>query len=559
VRLRNRRRRTLAGLTLIAAVLVAVLMVTNWLGPLELASVDARFAVRGAQPGRTKSVVIIAIDGKSIHALGQFPIRRHFYADAVDRVHRDGARLIVLDVELIDPSVQAEDNALIEGLRRAPGTILTTAYAGPHGTTDVLGGAGAQRYAHVTVAGGLFRTYADDTFRRFDTSDGGLTTLPVRVAQALNPRFSAASLGRTPVWIDYAGGPGTFRTVSLESVLEGRVPAAVFRGRIAILGASDPTIGDLHNDSSLSSTQMSGTEIEATAVTTALERAPLRGVPGWLAAIIVFVFVLGLSPPLFGRRGWRGPAILAGALIGYLALAQVLFDSGDIVPVAIPILGALAVGLAAIGADSRLELRAQAEQVTATRARLVQVADETRRRVERDLHDGVQQRLLALAMRLGAPGAAATEDLLRSSVAQVQIVLGELRDLAHGAYPAILAEAGLVAALQSLADHSQIPVSLRIGEGLDDVGDTIKQTVYFIAAESLANAMKHAGPARVTIDARRASGEIRMTIVDDGRGGADTSGSGLTGLADRAAAVGASLEITSEPGAGTRIELRIPV
>jgi signal transduction histidine kinase len=558
-RLRTRRRRTLAGLVLIAAGLVVVLMVTNWLGALELVTVDARFAVRGTQAGRAKPVVIIAIDAKSLAALGQFPLRRHFYADAVDRVRRDGARLVVVDVELIDPSVPAEDNALIEGLRRAPGTILTTAYTGPHGSTDVLGGPDAQRYARVRVAGGLVRTYAGDTYRRFDVRDGGLTTLPVRAAQSLDPGFSPASLGRTPVWIDYAGGPGTFTSVSLVSVLEGRVPASVFRGKIAILGATDPTLGDVHSYSSLSSAQMSGAEIEANAMTTALQGAPLRGVAGWLAALMTVTFVVGLPPLVFGRRGWRGPAILGGAVIGYLALAQVLFDAGDIVPVAIPVLAALAVGLAALGANARLELRARAEEVIASRARLVQAADDARRRVERDLHDGVQQRLLALAMRLGAPGAAASEDLLRGSVEQVQMALAELRDLAHGAYPAILAEAGLPAALESLADHSQLPVRLRVGSGLDDVTDTIAQAVYFVAAESLANAMKHAVPSRVTIDAERTDKEVRLAVVDDGRGGADPGGSGLTGLADRAAAVGGTLRITSEPGAGTRIELKIPL
>jgi signal transduction histidine kinase len=151
------------------------------------------------------------------------------------------------------------------------------------------------------------------------------------------------------------------------------------------------------------------------------------------------------------------------------------------------------------------------------------------------------------------------EDLLQSSVEQVRITLGELRDLARGAYPAVLAEAGLAAALQSLADHAQLPVSFTGGEGLDDVAGPIKQTVYFVAAESLANAIKHAGASRVSIAAATDPREMRLTVADDGRGGADLGGSGLTGLADRAAAVGGSLEVTSEPGAGTRIELRIPL
>ena len=559
VRLHQRRRRALLGLTLVAAVLVAMLMLTDWLRPLELVTVDARFAVRGPQVARSRAVVIVAIDERTIDAAHQYPIPRSYYAAALARLRRDGARLVAIDVQFTEPTTTSEDDALIEGLRHAPGTILLATATGPHGSTDVLGGPGVQSYAHARIASGLFPIDTGGTFRRFDFSEGGLPTLAVRVAEVLRPGFSPPSLGRAPAWIDYAGGPGTFKNVSLVRLLHGRVPASVFRGRIVIIGVTALTGGDIHDYSALSGRQMSGPEIEANAVSTALAGAPLRGIAGWLAALSSFAFVLASPALLSGRRGWRGPAILAGAVIAYLLLAQVLFDAGDIVPVAIPVVGVIAIGLSAIGVDSRLELRARAEQVIASRARLVQAADEARRRVERDLHDGVQQRLLALAMRLGAPDAKADPDLLQSSVEQVRITLGELRDLARGAYPAVLAEAGLAAALQSLADHAQLPVSFTGGEGLDDVAGPIKQTVYFVAAESLANAIKHAGASRVSIAAATDPWEMRLTVADDGRGGADLGGSGLTGLADRAAAVGGSLEVTSEPGAGTRIELRIPL
>jgi signal transduction histidine kinase len=558
-RLRERRRRTLAGLTLIAAILVAVLMLTGWLAPLELVSVDARFAVRGTQAQRARSVVIVGIDERTIDALRTYPLPRRDYAQALDRLRRDGARLVAIDLQFTEPTTQSEDDALIEGLRRSPGTILMATATGRRGSNDVLGGASAQRYARVQVASALIRIYSGGTFRRFDLYDGGLPTLPVRVAQDLDPGFSASSLGRSPVWIDYAGGPGTFRIVSLVSLLRDQVPASVFRGRIVILGATALTTGDIHAYSALAGGQMTGPEIEANAVSTALEGAPLREIAGWLAALISFALVLGVPPLLFGRRGWRGPAILAGAVAAYLVLAQVLFDAGQMAPVAIPVVGVVAAGVAAIIADSRLELRARAEQVIASRARAIQAADEARRRVERDLHDGVQQRLLALAMRLGAPGASASEDLLRDSVEQVRTAIAELRDLARGAYPAVLAEAGLAAALESLADRAQLPVSFHGGDGLDDVADTVKQAAYFIAAESLANAIKHAGASRVTIDAATDSGELRLIVADDGRGGANSRGSGLTGLAERAETVGGSLAVKSEPGAGTRIELRIPV
>ena len=542
----------------LGVMVAGLLMASHALRPIELATVDARFAVRGPQPARVRKLLIVAIDPETLDALGRFPIRRRYYAQALDRLRRDGARLVALDVQFTEPSDSSDDDALIAGLRRTPGTVLVTADTTARGGNDVLGGRSAQRYARVRVASVVLPLDAGDTYRRFDLVERGLPTLAVTAASVLQPGFSGSELGRAPVWIDYAGGPGTVPTVSMETLLAGRVPVSEIRGRIVVLGATDTTLDDLHNFSALDSRPMAGAEIEANAIETALEHAPLRDASGWIAALMTLAMVMLVPLAAVGRRLAVGAMVLIGSATVYLLLAQLLFDAGVIVPVANPIAGLIVVGAVAVAGTFMLEIRAREHQVRTARARAVVAADEARQRVERDLHDGVQQRLLALAMRLGAPGAAADPELLPGSVEQLKLALTELRQLVRGSHPAVLQEAGLPGALQSLADHAQLPVMLTI-DGLDSLPDETARAAYFVAAEALANALKHAGASAVTIDAREARNELRLTVSDDGSGGADPAGNGLSGLEARAAAMGGSLKVTSAPRHGTELVLRIPL
>ncbi len=544
------------ALTLAAAALATTLIATDVMRPLELITIDARFAVRGSQPARARRVLIVAIDSATLQALGRFPIPRHYYAAALDRLRRERAQITAIDVQFSEQSTQAEDNALIEGLRRSPGTILVTTETGAGGANSVLGGVDAQHYARVRVASGLFPLDVGGTYRSFNLGEGGLPTLPVLTASVARHRaLSRGELGRPPVPIDYAGGPGTFDTVSLAQLLSGGVPAARVSGRIVVLGETAATGQDMHEYSALDRRQMTGVEIEANAIITALEQARLRGIAGWLATLLTFVLTLAApSLMLVGPR--IGSVALAAITVGYLAIAQILFAAGDLVPVANPIIGLLIGAAVAAAASFLRELRRRSEHVQAARQRSVYAADQARRRIERDLHDGVQQRLLALAMRLSAPGAKADRELLQGSAAQLKLALGELRELARGTYPAVLAQAGLPAALQSLADHAQLPVAVT-ANGLESLPEAVQQCAYFTAAESLANTIKHAGASRVTIEARQEGCRLRLVISDDGRGGADVAGGGLSGLAERAAAAGGSLTVDSRPGAGTTVALEI--
>ena len=210
------------------------------------------------------------------------------------------------------------------------------------------------------------------------------------------------------------------------------------------------------------------------------------------------------------------------------------------------------------------EVRAQLEEVRASRARIVAAGDAERRRVERDLHDGAQQRLVTLALALQmsqarAGGAADPElvDLLTKASRELDLALGELRELARGIHPTLLAEAGLGAAIESLADRSPVPVSVSVVEGRYDAG--IEATAYFVVAEALTNVAKYAAASTVSVDVERHGDTLQVRIRDDGAGGADASrGSGLRGLADRVAAVGGVLRVDSPPGSGTTVEAEIP-
>jgi signal transduction histidine kinase len=210
-----------------------------------------------------------------------------------------------------------------------------------------------------------------------------------------------------------------------------------------------------------------------------------------------------------------------------------------------------------------LEISRQLEEVRASRARIVAAGDAERRRIEQDLHDGVQQRLVALAIALRRAGGRVESDseagqaLLRGA-AEALVVVEEVRELARGIHPAVLTEAGLKPALQALADRSPVPVERDI-DLPTEVNGTAAATAYFVASEALANVAKHAGATTIRLTAGTADGRLAIRIEDDGAGGADPSGSGLRGLADRVAASGGTFTVETGPDGGTRVSTVIPL
>jgi signal transduction histidine kinase len=216
------------------------------------------------------------------------------------------------------------------------------------------------------------------------------------------------------------------------------------------------------------------------------------------------------------------------------------------------------VATAVANAEAHAELRA-------SRARIVATADETRRRIERDLHDGAQQRLVSLALRLRTAAAVVPPELdevhqaLASAGAELDEILGDLRELSRGIHPAILSEGGLGPALRTLARRSAVPVELQMAtEGR--LPERVEVTAYYVVAEALTNVAKHAEASLVQVEVAATDGRVRLDVRDDGVGGADPArGSGLVGLKDRVAATGGTLRVDSRPGQGTSLLIELPL
>lgn len=212
----------------------------------------------------------------------------------------------------------------------------------------------------------------------------------------------------------------------------------------------------------------------------------------------------------------------------------------------------------------RFGLEAALRDVEVSRARLLQAGHDERVKLERDLHDGAQQRLVALGLMLREaqrklpPEGYVVSGLLDAAVAEVGTALAELRQLAHGIRPSIL-DAGLAAALSELASRCPMPAELAVSTPLVGVPDVVTETMYFVASEALVNAVKHAGASRIELTVAQTDGHVRIEVRDDGRGGAVIdSGGGLAGLADRVEALGGSLRLDSRPEWGTLVRVVLP-
>ena len=258
------------------------------------------------------------------------------------------------------------------------------------------------------------------------------------------------------------------------------------------------------------------------------------------------------------RVGYRStaavPIVVAGALWGAVAIASedpLRPDSEDRL-VGFCELASLAVASAQARAD-----------LIASRARLVRAGDDQRRKLERNLHDGAQQRFVSVVLKLRLARARltshpdATADLLEDASRELDTGLRELREIARGLHPAILGEQGLLRALEALAEGLPVPVDIEADA--DRLPEHIEATAYYIVSEALTNVAKHAAADRARVSVRRDGAVLRCEVSDDGRGGADTTGgTGILGLRDRAEAAGGTLSLVSPPGRGTVVVAVLP-
>lgn len=214
-----------------------------------------------------------------------------------------------------------------------------------------------------------------------------------------------------------------------------------------------------------------------------------------------------------------------------------------------------------LGTNQQALLRRRVAELTSTRAGVIEAIDDERRRIERDLHDGVQQRLVALGMLIGRARRAKGEEQLQELLDQAQDTAGEaideLREVATRVYPAVLDDAGLDAALEVLAERSSVRVEIS-NELKASPGTALETVIYFVVSEAVTNAAKHADPSVVEISVWPDAKGITVMVWDDGVGGADPAGSGLSGLARRVRAVDGEFEVTSPEGGPTTIYARVP-
>ncbi|HEX2087612.1 MAG TPA: adenylate/guanylate cyclase domain-containing protein [Solirubrobacteraceae bacterium] len=347
------RRLGVAAAALAALAVALVAPATGVVDRLEGQAQDARFALRGAQPA--PDVAVVAIDAEDITELGRWPIDRRWHARAIDALRHAGVRTIAYDVQFTEPSGDdREDVALFEAVARAPGTVLSTTEVDERGRTNVLGGEDVLREAGARAGNTSTPVDVGGVVRRTHYEIAKLRTFAVAVAEEATgravERFDSAL-------IDYYGPPGTVPTHRFVDLVKGRLDPAKLRGRVVVVGASAPSLQDLHPVPTLHDGLMPGPEVQANAISTVLRGLPLRKAPWWLDALAALVMAL-LVPiaALLLRARWAVLVGVAGLAL-WLAAAQLAFERGTVVAAVPPILALVVGGVGALGWGAMLAAR----------------------------------------------------------------------------------------------------------------------------------------------------------------------------------------------------------
>jgi CHASE2 domain-containing sensor protein len=330
---------------------------TGALDGLERASIDQRFAVRGHRPPRA-GIVLVEVDQRSLAEIGQRPpIQRRMYAELLDRLAAARPRLIAVDVQFIGATTAADDSALIEAVQRHGPVVLAT-HDGPNGPIPVPVGRTHVRGAVPASAG--IDVDPDSVLRRMIYAPVKTRTLPVEAAELLTGRPpSESEFPGNHAWIDFAGPPGSYPHYSFVDVLQGRVGVEDFRGKTVLVGITDPTERDVFV-TSVSSTPMSGVEIEANALATILAGLPLREES---QTVLVLTVLLAAAIPCLAAARLAALPVLGlglGALVAYLVVAQLAFDCGRIVALFPPVVTLILATAGAATVDSISEKRRRA-------------------------------------------------------------------------------------------------------------------------------------------------------------------------------------------------------
>ena len=350
-----RRLGTPLAVALAAAAIAGAAVAAGMLDGLEGDSVDARFAVRGERP--VTDAAVVAIDDLTFAELGRrWPFPRSLHARAVDRLRRAGARQIAYDVQFTEPSEPNEDLALFDAVSRAGGVVLATTEVDDRGRTNVLGGDQNLRRARASAGHTGAPADGDGVIRSLVAEVDGLESFALAAAaEAAERPIDASAVRDDRALIDFHGPPGTVPAIPFSRLLSGRFDRELVRGRVVVVGATAPSLHDVHPTATSGAELMSGPELQANEISTLLRGSPLRRAP--LPADLLAVLLLALVAPLASLR-LRALAIAAAsafALAAFAGAAQLLFEAGVVVAAVAPVL-ALALGV--IGA---LGLRVAAE------------------------------------------------------------------------------------------------------------------------------------------------------------------------------------------------------
>ena len=391
------RKRTRAVLMIavgISAITIAIVCYATGIAhETELSTVDSRFSIRGDEDPRD-DIVLVLIDDVTFDELDlRFPFPRSLHGRVIDAIRAGGPKAIAYDIEFREPTEVREDNALINAVARAgpDRVVLADTQPNAEGESGVFGGQQVLDQIGARAGNAQLGGDSDGVRRRVPLSVGGLETFPLVAAEtAEGSKIEEGDLGGENAWIDYAGPPGTYPSVSFSQVLNGEVDPQTFVGKIVVVGVSDPSFKDITATSTASGDQpMSGQEAHANAIATALEGFPLQSVP--LGLDLVLIALMGIVAPAACYRlptlRALGLALLAGLI--YLVAAQLAFNGGHIWPVVYPML-ALTIGIVSSLAVSYLLEAFERQRVRDTFARFVpeQVVGEVLARTDEDLRLG---------------------------------------------------------------------------------------------------------------------------------------------------------------------------
>jgi adenylate cyclase len=392
-------RRLKLGLFLVnALILIGVVLAAYGLdvldGP-ELDTIDARFEIRGDR-GSPDDVVVVEIDDVSFNELDQtWPFPRSLHAQLIDRLRRAGARVIAYDIQFTEPTDPREDNALISAVDRSDGVVLATTEVGQGGQTNVFGGDQVLRETGARAGNSNYVNDSDGVIRRQPYAVEGLQSFAVVAAEEFRGRRLPVKEGFE--WIDFRGPPGTVRSVPFSRVIEGRTPPGFFRDKIVVIGATAPTLQDVHPTAMGGDAPMSGPEIQANAIATVLDDFPLQSAPG--ALNVVLIVLLGLVGP--GIAIALGPlrAAICGALLAalYTVAVQLAFNGGLIVSFLYP-LASLVIGVVGALAISVVLGAFERERVRDVFSRFVPepVVDDVLKNVDKNLRLGGERELVTV-------------------------------------------------------------------------------------------------------------------------------------------------------------------